>query len=205
MPDQPSLRDRRRQETRTQISRAAVRLTVKRGLRQVTIDDIAAEAGVSARTVNNYFSGKAEAIASLHHDRVLGIAEKLRARPAEEPLWTALTEAALARFAEDLAGADERVPDPQWIDGTRLMLAEPALQGEFLKAYAASEGTLAEAVAERTGTDARTDLYPALVAIAAGGAIRATTQQWARADPPVLFSAVLCEAFDAVAGGLAHP
>lgn len=51
MPDRPSLRDRRHQETRTQISWAAVRLTVERGLRQVTIDGIAAEAGVSARTV----------------------------------------------------------------------------------------------------------------------------------------------------------
>jgi hypothetical protein len=49
--------------------------------------------------------------------------------------------------------ADEQVPDPQWIEGTRLMPTE--------------------AVAERTGTD----LYPVLVAIAAGGAIRATMQQ----------------------------
>ena len=205
MPDRPSLRDRRRQETRTQISWAAVRLTVERGLRQVTIDDIAAEAGVSARTVNNYFSSKAEAIVARHHDRTLDIAELLRARPAEEPLWTAITEAAVARFTEDLAGAGEPFPDPQWLEGTRLMLAEPALQGEFLKAYAATEEALAEAVAERTGTDARTDLYPVLVAIAAGGAIRATMQQWVRADSPTLITTMLREAFDAVAGGLAQP
>ncbi|MDT8911839.1 TetR family transcriptional regulator [Amycolatopsis sp. PS_44_ISF1] len=205
MPDRPSLRDRRRQETRSQISWAAVQLTVRRGLRQVTIEDIAAEAGVSPRTVNNYFPGKAEAIVARHHDRVLGIAEKLRARPADEPLWTAITKAALTRFAEDLNGAPEWVPDPQWIEGTRLMLAEPALQGAFLKAYAATEAALAEAVAERTGTDSSTDLYPVLVAIAAGGAIRATMQQWVRADPPGLFSTLLREAFAAVAGGLAHP
>ena len=44
------------------------------------------------------------------------------------------------------------------------MLAEPALQGEMLRAGAIAEVELAAAVAERSGTDLKRDLYPHLVA-----------------------------------------
>ncbi|MGW4485818.1 acyl-CoA-like ligand-binding transcription factor [Amycolatopsis sp. NPDC004368] len=195
MIERPSLRDRRRQETRTAISWAAIRLTVERGLAHVTIEDIATEAGVSPRTVNNYFSSKAEAIAARHHDRARDIADLLRARPADEPLWTAITEAALTRFAAD---GGRSTPDPQWTQGLQLMVAEPALQGEFQKAHVAAEIALAQAIADRTGTDADHDLYPVLVATAAGGAIRAAMAHWARGDRPGSFSDVLRAAFGAV-------
>jgi len=41
---------------------AALRLAVERGLENVTVEDITAEAGVSLRTFGNYFSSKYEAI-----------------------------------------------------------------------------------------------------------------------------------------------
>ncbi|MEV0070529.1 MULTISPECIES: TetR family transcriptional regulator [unclassified Amycolatopsis] len=198
MIERPSLRERRRQETRSAISWAAIRLAVERGLAHVTIEDIATEAGVSPRTVNNYFSSKAEAIAARHHDRAQGIADLLRARPADEPLWTAITEAALARFEADGADHAERTPDPLWTQGVQLMVAEPALQGEFQKANAAAEIALAQAIADRTGTDVDHDLYPVLVATAAGGAIRAATVHWLQAEPPVSFGSVLRTALGAV-------
>ncbi|WP_326565455.1 TetR family transcriptional regulator [Amycolatopsis rhabdoformis] len=195
MTERPSLRDRRRQETRTAISWAAIRLAVERGLANVTIEDIATEAGVSPRTVNNYFSSKAEAIAARHYDRAQGIADLLRARPAEEPLWEAITEAALERFEADRA---DTTVDPLWTQGVRLMTAEPALQGEFQKANVAAEIALTQAIADRTGTDADHDLYPVLVAKTASGAMRAAMAHWQRADPPVSYSSVLRTAFDAV-------
>jgi AcrR family transcriptional regulator len=77
------LRERKKQETRIALSWAAVRLTVERGLANVRIEDIAAEAGVSLRTFRNYFSSKAEAIAAREVDRSLAIAAELRARPAD--------------------------------------------------------------------------------------------------------------------------
>ena len=44
------------------IPMAALRLAVERGLENVTVEDITAEAGVSLRTFGNYFSSKYEAI-----------------------------------------------------------------------------------------------------------------------------------------------
>ncbi len=117
------------------------------------MEDIAAEVGVSPRTFNNYFSSKGEAIAARHLERARSIAAELRARPASKPLWEAITDAALARFALGQEGDARHSHDQQWIAGLRLMIAEPALQGEMVKAGAMAEAEFAAAVAERTGTD----------------------------------------------------
>ncbi|MGH3625732.1 MAG: hypothetical protein ACRDQ5_28825 [Sciscionella sp.] len=51
------------------------------------------------------------------------------------------------------------------------MLTEPALRGEVAKANTVAQHELAEAIAERIGTDAACNLYPKLVAAAVGAAI----------------------------------
>ncbi|MGV9298897.1 acyl-CoA-like ligand-binding transcription factor [Amycolatopsis sp. NPDC003676] len=198
MTERPNLRDRRRQETRVDISWAAVRLTVERGLSNVTIEEIARAAGVSPRTVNNYFSSKAEAIVARHQDRARGIADHLRARPAAEPLWTALREASLAQLDDDRGTAPGETGGPQWTAGVRVMIAEPALAGEFLKANVAAEESLAEAIAERLGADVH-DLRVQLIATTAGGVLRAVIQEWLRTDPPAEMSTIVHQAFDTLA------
>src|SRR3982751_5368980 len=92
------LRERKKQETRAALSWAAIHLIVERGYDRVLVEDIANEAGVSPRTFNNYFSSKAEAVASRHLDRCLRRAEVLCERPAGEPLWEAITQAVLSQF-----------------------------------------------------------------------------------------------------------
>src|SRR6202035_1020 len=105
----PGLRERKKQQTREALSWAALRLAVDRGFDGVLVEDIAAEAGVSPRTFNNYFASKAEAISARHLDRARMTADLLAARPADEPLWPALTAAVLSR-----AGSGQDAPDPQW-------------------------------------------------------------------------------------------
>ena len=61
------LRERKKLATRQALSAAALRLAVERGLDNVLVEDIAAEAGVSPRTFNNYFSSKYEAICAHRH------------------------------------------------------------------------------------------------------------------------------------------
>ena len=128
------LRERKKQQTREALSWAALRLAVDRGLGNVVVEDIAAEAGVSPRTYNNYFSSKAEAITWRHLNRARRTADLLRAQPPGEPLWEAITRAVVAQ-----AGDEHATPEPEWIAGVRLMLSEPELQGEFLKASVAAE------------------------------------------------------------------
>jgi AcrR family transcriptional regulator len=193
------LRERKKQQTLEALSWAALRLAVERGFGQVLVEDIAAEAGVSPRTFNNYFSSKAEAIAWRQLNRAREMAGLLRERPAGEPLWESIMAVQLHH-----AGAEHHEPDPQWTAGVRLMLTNPALFGEYLKANAAAEKELAAAIAERTGTEP-TDMYPRLVAAATGAAQRVATDQWLHADPPVPLWPLIREALRLTAAGLPDP
>jgi AcrR family transcriptional regulator len=200
--------DRKKRQTRIDLSWAAVRLVVARGLHNVRVEEIAAEAGVSTRTFNNYFSSKAEAVAARHLDRIWSIVDELRGRPADEPLWDAITAAVLARFALGAeSDHDPGMSREQWLAGVRLMMTEPALQGEFLRANTAAQDELAAAIAERTGTDAARDLYPRLVAGAVANAISVAMRLWQEqsAEPPVDFGALLRDALGQLAAGLPTP
>jgi AcrR family transcriptional regulator len=202
---QLGLRERKKRETRIALSWAAIRLTVERGFDNVRVEDIAAAVGVSPRTFNNYFSSKGEAIAARHLERARAIAEELRARPAAEPLWEAIENAMMGRFALGLDAPADPEPDQHWTEGVRLMVEEPALQAEFIRAGAVAEAELAEAVAERTGTDVTRDLYPKLVAGAVGTAINVATEHWLRTDQPTPMAPLLREAIRQLAAGLPTP
>ncbi|MEV5201282.1 TetR family transcriptional regulator [Streptomyces sp. NPDC053720] len=203
---QPGLRERKKRETRVALSQAAIRLCVLHGWADVTVDRIADEANVSVRTFRNYFSGKAEAIAASHLERMLQVAEDLLARPAGEPLWDSLLHAVLGRFAPSESPTSQNAPqNERWREGVRLMLGEPALAGEIVKANAAAQQELARAVAQRTGTDAERDVYPKLVAavVAAGSAV--AVEHNLRADEPAPLGAVLAQVFEQLAAGLPVP
>jgi AcrR family transcriptional regulator len=202
------LRERKKEQTRAALSWAALRLAVERGPAAVTVEDIAAEVGVSPRTFNNYFAGKYEAIVWRHVDRSARIADQLRARPASEPLWTALTAAATAVFEPSESRGDpvgEPQPVAEWKAGVRLLVEQPELRGEFVKAAATAERELAAAVADRTGTDAAGDMYPRLVAAALGAAIHVATEQWLWTEPPVPLAHLLDGALRQFAAGLPDP
>ncbi|MEU8222741.1 TetR/AcrR family transcriptional regulator [Kribbella sp. NPDC048915] len=197
------LRERKKQETRIALSWAAVRLAVERGYGNVRIEDIAAEAGVSLRTFRNYFDSKADAIAAREVDRTLRIAEELRARPAGEPLWTAIRVAIEKHFALGEEGHGGRTaPDEKWLAGIRLMMSEPALQGAVLKAHAKAAEDLAAAIADRTGTSG---LYPRLVAEVIGATRAVVIAEWLRGDPPRSIAELLSSALDQVEAGLPVP
>lgn len=201
MGSETALRERKKHATREALSWAAVRLAIERGLSNLLVEDIAAEVGVSPRTFNNYFSSKAEAIASRHLERAHRTAAALRARPLSEPLWEAITRAVLAQPG----GSGGVVPDPRWTAGIRLMVNEPSLIGEFLRVSRAGERALAEAIAQRTGTDPDRDLYPRLVAGTVNAATQVAIDQWVGADPPGPLEPILADALKQLAAGLPLP
>lgn len=193
------LRERKKRETRDALSWAVIRLSVERGWHNVTVQDVAAAADVSERTFRNYFSGKADALASRHLDRMLRAAAELRARPADEPLWEAVSHAVLGEFG---SGAPQ---GRAWTEAIRLLLTEPEVQAGFLNASASAQRELAVVIAERTGTEVARDLYPSLVAAAIGAATGAAMEQWLRADPPIEINIMMREAFDRLSAGLPVP
>ena len=83
----------------------------------MTVDDIAAAANVSPRTFRNYFSTKAEAVAAGHLERMLRVADELRARPASEPLWAAIAISVAAQFEPPAQKSEALLDANRWLAG----------------------------------------------------------------------------------------
>jgi AcrR family transcriptional regulator len=180
------LRERKKLATRETLGFQAMRLAVERGLENVHVEDIAAAAGVSPRTFNNYFSSKYEAICALATERGRQVGEALRGRPAGEPLWDAVTHAVLQLYA-----AADQAPGKDWIAGVRLVISSPELQGEYLKTQYVTQHALAEAIAERTGTDPEHDMFPRVIAGAITAATQTAMEHWLFADPPTALAPLI--------------
>ncbi len=191
------LRERKKLATRQAIGSAAMRLAIERGLDNVLVEDIAAAAGVSPRTVNNYFASKYEAICALAMDRGRLMGAALRDRPAAEPLWEAITHAVLEQYA----AADE-APEKEWIEGVRLVIRSPELEGEYLKTQYVAQHALAAAIAERIGADVDTDMFPRVMAGAVTAAIQVAMERWLFAEPPIALAPLIRRALRAVSRAL---
>ena len=190
---QLGLRERKKLATREVIGGTAFRLAMQRGLENVTVEDIAAAANVSPRTFNNYFSSKLEAISALGIDRATRIGAALCERPADEPLWDAITAAVLEHY--------DSVQSPQgaWKESMRRVLLSPPMRGEYLKTNAAMQRALTDAIAERTGLDPGRDMLPTVLAGAVTAAAQAAVRRWFNADPPVPLRSLVREALDRLA------
>src|ERR1700754_3816243 len=122
------LRERKKLDTRRALSDAALKLAFEDGLDTVTREAIAELAGVSLRTFNNYFTGKYEAIAYRQAERLRRSIDELRHRPADEPLWTSITEAVLVPLEEDFRdahGAENKIPSRAELAEVRKLLMRP--------------------------------------------------------------------------------
>jgi AcrR family transcriptional regulator len=194
-------REQQKERTRLDLALAACELAQAHGLANVRVPQIAAAVGVSPRTFNNYFPSKEAAIVWPATLRATLMAANLADRPAAEPLTEALVAAVTGLYTE--TGIDGLPPG--WQRGLRaLVAAEPALHGEYLKAAAAAESALGDAIARRTGTEPG-QLEPMVLAAVIAGAERAANLYWARQDPSASLAEVVHAAVDMALRGLAGP
>src|SRR5215475_8054104 len=197
MPEElAGLRERKKLATRAALSQAAWRLTIERGYAQTRIEDIAAEAGVSARTFGNYFSSKDEALLSVGADRGARMVAALRAWPDDADLWEALASAVSEQFT-----GDGEVPRSH----AGRIAFPPELAAAQRRLHASIEAALAAVIADRTGTDAGRDLYPRLVAGVVVSATQTAFDHWRASGPGAPFPGVLREVLRQVAAGLPAP
>jgi AcrR family transcriptional regulator len=175
-PDEESLRERKKRQTRQAIAQAAMRLFTEHGFDTVTIPQIAAAAGVADKTVYNYFPRKT----SLFFDEAGDVlAELLHAVRTRRPGQSALdgVQVFLAGRAEWAAGRRPARPSPRF---RQLIAGSPALQAGMREMFASYETALAELLATETGA-APGSAEPFTAAAAMVAVIRAAFQS---ASPP---------------------
>jgi AcrR family transcriptional regulator len=198
------LRERKKADTRRALSDAALRLALDKGFDAVTREAIASMAGVSLRTFNNYFTGKYEALAYRQTQRMRRSVTEFRRRPADEPLWSAITEAVVGTLEtdfSDVTGAENTVPSRAELLEIRKLLMMPEIRNAVSRDLF-DDWTVA--IAERTGTRPD-DLYPRLVVAVVRAVGDATMEAYATAEEPVAITDLMRSAFAAVAAGLPIP
>jgi mycofactocin system transcriptional regulator len=179
--------------SRRELELIALRLFTDRGFDNTTIEQIAAEAGVSKRTFFRYFSSKASVLWSEFDHEVEVIRAALAEVPDEVPMMEAIRRAVVA--ANHYGPRD--VPELRL--RMNLIGLVPALQFSAALHYDAWERAISEFAATRIGQPADS-LYPLTVGRATLAACRAAYDRWsARADADLTF--YLDAALTALAAG----
>jgi AcrR family transcriptional regulator len=171
--DDLSHRDQKRARTHARIQQEGLRLFLERGFEAVTLDDVAAAADVSRRTLFHYFPSK-EAIA-LGFKAGLGprIVAAVARRPDGEGLLE-MAEHALTDMAGDYQSAEAKAL-------ARLVHDTPTLRGGDHAKYEEMERMLADALARRASRDPG-DPQVRVVAVTAIGVLRLATEAWLASD-----------------------
>jgi TetR/AcrR family transcriptional regulator, regulator of mycofactocin system len=138
-----SVREDKKRETRARLERAALDLFARRGYDRTTVQDVAGEAGVSARTAFRYFPAKSDLVfgdseADLEELRRL-LARKDHATSAFEAVRSALTE------------FSERIDTPMNAERSRLIAANPVLTARSLAIRERWAEAIATELAARRG------------------------------------------------------
>jgi AcrR family transcriptional regulator len=172
------LRERKKQQTREAIHRAAMQLFAERGFDATTIADIAAAADVAPRTFFSYFATKEEVVFTGFETTFATLESALLERPAG---MTALQ--ALRAWIPSAAHKQHDFEAEQL--EARLIREAPAVAACELQNMRRVERLLAEAVGQDLGEPGDA-LRPRLVAAAAIAALQATKDsaiQIAESDP----------------------
>ena len=189
------LRERKKAATRLALHQAAVRLALAHGVDRITVEAIADEVGVSRRTFSNYFANKEQALLYGDQERMDRMLAAVRARPAEEPAWAALSGAA-ADFYVDLGDLDQQAV-LRW----RMIRKSPVLAAHRVTLFTALERELSAEVTARSADDDPMGVRARLTAAAFLTALRVSLDVWLDQPPGVRLADVVSRALAEAAGG----
>jgi len=190
------LRQTRRDAVADEIERVAIDLFAARGL-DVTVDEIAEAAGISARTFFRYFPTKGDVVRAHRRRLVARLVRALAARPADEGPVRAMREA-------QLATARMRPEDRARVALVGTVLAEGRSNGAYAAAHDPEQiEALVVLVAERFGVSAATDPRPGIVVAVIMAAADVVFGRWVERGGRGDLEAAMAEAFGMLDAGLA--
>jgi AcrR family transcriptional regulator len=180
LPSRPAAprRERKKQQTRDALVRAALELFQAKGYEHTTVREITDAVDVAERTFFRYFAGKEDLALSFVGEGAGALLEALAARPpAEEPL-TALRYA----FRESLLQitADQGSPGrtPTYLPALKLIESTPPLLAAYLR-YSRDHGeALVRALADREGVDPAADPRPRIIAALFASLVSLASRDW---------------------------
>lgn len=160
-------RERRKLQTRAALTAAAIEVLVERGLEELTADRIAEVAGVSRRTLFNYFPRVEDVLTASLEAATAETIDAIVDRPADEPLRTSA-----------LVVLEAMIDGPVFAQARELERAagrSTAIRRFLLEFEDRQRAALEEGLRRRLGEDAD-PIYVAGLAAASFGALCAVTR-----------------------------
>ncbi|GLI03688.1 TetR/AcrR family transcriptional regulator [Phytohabitans aurantiacus] len=167
------LREQTRSVVRSLLARTAIELFAAKGYDNTTLDEVAAAAGISRRTLFNYFRNKEDlALSSLAEQGDL-IAARLAERPADEDPWAAL-RAAFQVLEEIDMTAEGR------LEFITLLFGNDSLRAGHAEKQARWQDLLAPLIEPRLPDTERGTLQARAIAATAIVCLQVANEEWVR-------------------------
>jgi AcrR family transcriptional regulator len=169
------IREQTRAVVRSLLARTALELFAAKGYDNTTVDEVAAAAGVSRRTLFNYFRNKEDlALSSLAEQGEL-IAARFAERPADEGVWESLHAA--FRVLDEIETTAERR-----LELVKLLFGNESLRAGHAEKQARWQDLLAPLIEPRLPESKHRGLEARAIAAAAIMCLQAANEEWARLD-----------------------
>jgi AcrR family transcriptional regulator len=167
------IREQTRAVVRSLLARTALELFAANGYDNTTVEEVAAAAGVSRRTLFNYFRNKEDlALSSLSEQGEL-IAARFAERPADEGIWESL-RAAFQVLAEIETTAERR------LEMVKLLFGNDSLRAGHAEKQARWQDLFAPLIEPRLPDSGRRALEARAIAAAAIICLQVANEEWAR-------------------------
>jgi AcrR family transcriptional regulator len=187
-----TLRDRATRAVRSEVGAVAMRLFLEQGFDKTTVDQIAAEAGLSRTSFFRYFATKEDVVLGNLDERGQQVLEALVARPAAEPAWQALRHS-FNLLLEETAVAPER-----GLRMARMLNDTPSLRARQLGKQLTWQDRLVPEVTRRLGvTNEAYDPRPRALVAAALACLNAAVDVWTASNGAVNLPTLLDQAMSA--------
>ncbi|WP_338781502.1 TetR family transcriptional regulator [Streptomyces sp. DG1A-41] len=190
----PGLRERVRATVQAEVVEVAHRLFTEQGFDRTTVDQVAAEVGLSRASLFRYFGTKEDIVLGRLEESGRQIAEALAARPDDEQPWEALR-----RAFDVLTRMNEAAPE-QALSYLRMLQETPSLRARHHEKQLSWQELLVPEIARRLGADPdqAEDIRPSALAAAALACLDAASTAWVACEGTVPLAVLLDRAMGAL-------
>jgi AcrR family transcriptional regulator len=155
------------------LARTATELFAAKGYDNTTVEEVAAAAGVSRRTLFNYFRNKEDLALSGLSEQGESIAARLAARPAKEDAWTSL------RAAFQVLEEIEITPERR-LEMITLLFGNESLRAGHAEKQARWQDLFAPLIEPRLPASHQRTMQARAIAAAAITCLQAANEEWVR-------------------------
>ena len=196
MTSTPNLHEQRRRSTHEALRRAALASFASKGFANVTVTELAREAGVTERTFFRHFPTKEAVLFQDYETQVEWLSEALAQRPPSESVFDAVL-ASVARFPHDLEVVRQAATArTELISADRIASHLRVVQSSFA-------GVITDFIKNRYSDTTDIDLVAVLAGATLAAALVVAVENWGRNGCTGDLGEITAAAMNLVRSGLA--